>query len=167
MTNTQNPSAVTMFDGMRRLLSGVSIITATNRAGERFAMTASSVTSVSGEPPALLVCINTTASIDAAMASSDYFTVNVLSPKHKQMSINCATPEMSASRFDHGHWLRHAETGLYYLGDAQATFICKKQRSTAYGTHNIYIGDVIETRVAKGEVNVLGYLDGNYLTAPQ
>lgn len=153
-----------MFDGMRRLLSGVSVVTAGNPHGDRFAMTATSITSVSAEPPSLLVCVNRSARIDHAIVESEYFCINILAPMHKQISINCSTPETSAdSRFEHGNWHRDENTGVYYLADAQATFFCRKQATHGYGTHNIFIGDVIRTEVDPGNVQVLGYLNGGYI----
>jgi len=163
MSSNQKEQSSSMFDGMRRLVSGVCVITAINRAGERFAMTASSVTSVSGEPPSLLVCVNRQARLDQAMNESACFCVNLLSPKQRQISINCSTPESGESRFEHGHWQIDTLTGLSFLADAQAVFWCKKQLTNAYGTHHIYIGDVQRTLVAPGDVNVLAYLNGQYL----
>lgn len=160
-----NPTPeVSMFDGMRRLLSGVSVVTASNLRGERFAMTATSITSVSAEPPSLLVCVNRSARIDHAIKESAYFCINILAPMHKQISINCSTPEASVdSRFDHGNWHLDEATGVYYLADAQATFFCRRQATHHYGTHNIFIGDVIRTEVDPGNVTVLGYLNGGYV----
>ncbi|WP_045861400.1 flavin reductase family protein [Teredinibacter purpureus] len=163
MTEVSGDTTTTMFDGMRRLLSGVTVITANNSKGERFAMTASSVTSVSAEPPSLLVCINRQATLDHAILETQFFCVNVLAPKHKQISINCATPEAGDSRFEHGHWQQDSKTGLFYLGDAQAVFICSKKATFEYGTHNIVVGDVTTTLIDASEVSVLGYLNGSYL----
>ncbi|SMF40239.1 NADH-FMN oxidoreductase RutF, flavin reductase (DIM6/NTAB) family [Alteromonadaceae bacterium Bs31] len=164
MDKSQDKSSLTMFDGMRRMLASVSIVTASNRAGERFAMTASSVTSVSAEPPSLLVCVNQKAGLDHAIDESEFFCVNVLSAKHKQVAVNCASSDTLETRFQHGNWHVEENTGCYFLGDAQAIFFCRKQLVQPYGTHHIYVGDVIETRVAQGEVSPLGYLNGDYFT---
>ncbi len=154
--------AENMFDGMRRMLASVTIVTANNARGERFAMTASSVTSVSGEPQSLLVCVNKKAGLDHAIEESKHFCISVLSPKHKQIAVNCATPELE-NRFEHGNWHQHDDTGLHFLADAEAVFFCQKQLTQEYGTHHVYIADVIETRVSQEQVNPLGYLDGDYL----
>jgi len=165
MSIYQEGSETTMFDGMRRMVSGVTVVTANNASGERFAMTASSVTSVSAEPPSLLVCINRTARIDHAVIETSFFSISVLAPGHRQVSMNCATPEAyPGSRFAEGDWQQDEQTGLYYLGDAQAVFICHKQAVHSYGTHDIVIGNVTKTLVdGAPEVRVLGYLDGKYI----
>lgn len=163
MSDSQAEQPITMFEGMRRLASGVSVVTANDRRGERYAMTATSVSSLSGEPPSLLVCINRDARIDAAMDSTPFFCVNLLGPKHKQISINCSTPERGDSRFEHGFWINDEQTGVYYLGDAQAVFFCEKQQQHSYGTHHIYIGNVLRTQVAPGTPEILAYLNGQYL----
>lgn len=164
MSIYQEGSETTMFEGMRRLVSGVSVVTANNAKGESFAMTASSITSVSAEPPSLLVCINRTARIDHAVMETPYFCVNLLAPKHKQISNLCSTPESRpGSRFEAGNWVKDEHTGLMYLADAQAIFMCHKQAVHSYGTHNIFIGDVMSTHVDHAGVSVLAYLNGSYI----
>ncbi|WP_075187402.1 flavin reductase family protein [Teredinibacter haidensis] len=162
MSHNHTSTSSSMLDGMRRLVSGVCVITANNGDGERSAMTASSVTSVSAEPPSLLVCVNRQARLDQAMIESGAFCVNVLGPKHEQISTICATPEKGCTRFELGDWALDEETGLSFLADAQAVFFCRKQATHAYGTHNIFIGDVLRTRVTEGEVKSLAYLNGSY-----
>jgi flavin reductase (DIM6/NTAB) family NADH-FMN oxidoreductase RutF len=63
--------------GMRRLAAGVSIIT-TEHHGERYGMAATAVTSVSAEPPTLLVCIGRSGSSHEPIRESGRFCVNVL-----------------------------------------------------------------------------------------
>ncbi|TVZ39165.1 flavin reductase (NADH) [Alteromonadaceae bacterium 2753L.S.0a.02] len=166
MSQSEQETEVSMFEGMRRLVSGVCIVTARDARGERYAMTATSVTSVSGEPPSLLVCVNEKARIHQAISETDYFCISVLAPKHKQISVNCATPESAASRFEHGHWAKHEVSGVYYLSDAQAVFFCRKAQAIGYGTHSIFIGNVEATHVAEGESTVLAYMNGGYITLP-
>ena len=163
MSVPDQSSSPTMFDGMRRLISGVSVITANNRKGDRLAMTATSVTSVSAEPPSLLACVNKDARLGQGMEATEYFCVNLLAPKHKQISVNCSTPENGTSRYEHGHWKCDEETGIFYLADSQAVFFCLKKAVYTYGTHDIFVGDVMRTQVAEGEPTVLAYLNGQYV----
>lgn len=155
-------AAVTMFEGMRRLVSGVCVVTAVDEQGERYAMTATSVTSVSGEPPSLLVCVNQQARLHAAVSHTDFFCINVLAPQHEQVSINCASPEMASSRFTEGAWMNHSDSGVPYLSDAQSVFFCRKSQSMVYGTHTIFVGEVEQTLVAPGEPRALAYINGAY-----
>lgn len=148
--------------GMRNLASGVCVITATNQTGERVAMTASSVTSVSDNPPSLLVCVNRQAKIDGALAETDNFAVNVLSREHEDVSNLCAAPSEGDSRFQSGNWVKDGASGLFYLGDALSTFFCRKMQTVSYGTHNIYIGNIEKVILGNPSAELLVYANGAY-----
>ena len=148
--------------GMRSLASGVCIVSGLNADGERAAMTASSVTSVSDEPPSLLVCVNKTARMDHILQNSDYFCVNILSSSHQDVSEVCATPDAGEGRFDVGSWSQHEGTGLHYIDNAPAVFICHKQRLVPHGTHSIYIANVDEVLVSDKKHQHLVYANGRY-----
>lgn len=147
--------------GMRRLASGVSVITARDDAETRFAMTASSVTSVSDAPPSLLVCIHNETRIGSAIAKTGVFGVNVLSRKQREISVTCAIPEVETSRFDCGDWQVDPLTGLSFLEDAQSVFFCEVAKIVPYGTHNIFVGNIKKV-LLHGEVDPLVYYDGTY-----
>ncbi len=148
--------------GMRNFASGVCVITARSESGERVAMTASSVTSVSAEPPSLLVCVNKSASADAVLATTTGFTVNVLSAGQQDVSNTCASPAEGDSRFDVGNWVIDEATGLSYLSDALTTFFCTKTQSVPYGTHNIYIGEITKVALGESDEGILIYAKGAY-----
>lgn len=153
--------ALQMRLGMRRLASGVSVITAKDDEDKRFAMTASSVTSVSDSPPSLLVCIHKETRVGGAIAKTGLFGINVLSRKQRDVSVTCATPEVETSRFDCGEWQVDPHSGLSFLTDAQAVFFCEIAEIVPYGTHRIFIGNIKKV-LLHGEVDPLVYYDGNY-----
>lgn len=148
--------------GMRNLASGVCVISGLNIDGSRAAMTASSVTSVSDTPPSLLVCVNKSARLDAAMSGTDTFCVNVLSKLQENVSNTCARPAEGEARFAVGNWDVDSTTGLSYLHDALSVFFCKKSLVVPYGTHNIYIGDITKVHFGGGEPDLLVYAKGGY-----
>ncbi len=147
--------------GMRNLASGVCVVTACTEAGDRVAMTASSVTSVSAEPPSLLVCVNQSASMDPVLAVTTGFTVNVLNSHQQEVSNICASPAEGENRFGVGNWVVDEASGLSYLSDALVTFFCEKTLTVPYGTHNIYIGDIHKVAFNEAE-NILVYAKGAY-----
>lgn len=153
--------ALQMRLGMRRLASGVSVITARDEEENRFAMTASSVTSLSDAPPSLLVCIHNETRIGGAIAKSGMLGVNILSQKQREISVTCAIPEVEASRFDCGKWQVDPLTGLSFLEDAQAAFFCEIAKIVPYGTHNIFVGNIKKV-ILHGDVDPLVYYDGAY-----
>ncbi len=147
--------------GMRLLASGIAVITTKSSVGERAAMTASSVTSVSTAPPSLLVCVNTSAHFNKIIDGSNLFAVNILAESHEAVSAACAKPRLGETRFDTGKWIKD-ETNLDVLEDAPAVFICEKSKVINYGTHNIYIGNVVDVRLLSEENNLLVYANGAY-----
>ena len=153
--------ALQMRLGMRRLASGVSVITARDDAENRFAMTASSVTSVSDTPPSLLVCIHSETRIGGAIAKTGVLGVNVLSRKQREISVTCAIPEVETSRFDCGEWQVDPVSGLSFLEGAQSVFLCEIAKIVPYGTHNIFVGNIKKV-ILYGEVDPLVYCDGIY-----
>ena len=65
--------------GMRRLASGVSVLSTRSDDGERHAMTVSSVTSVSDNPASLLVCVNKQVALEGHLSTPGTpFAINIL-----------------------------------------------------------------------------------------
>ncbi|PCK09019.1 MAG: flavin reductase [Alteromonadaceae bacterium] len=162
MSDKEQELSSALKQGMRYLASGVCIITAQMPDGERVAMTASSVTSVSDNPPSLLVCVNQQAKLDMALTHTDKFNVNILSRDQEDLSNNCARPSQGDSRFQSGNWVKDSNSDIYYLEDALAVFLCEKKKVVAHGTHNIYIGDIWKVHVSDGSSNILVYANGAY-----
>ncbi len=154
------PVSEAMKLGMRRLASGVCVIAA--RIGnEKFAMTASSVTSVSDNPASLLVCINKSVSQQEYFSTQgSKFSVNILGQEHEEISNLCAGREPGKDRFGLGDW--HFEKASPYLSDAQAVFFCETDMFISYGTHQIVIAHIQQVRLGDVVFAPLLYADGSY-----
>lgn len=152
-----------MRQGMRRLASGVSVVTTVDENGTRLAMTASSVTSLSDSPPSLLVCIHKESYLSEAIQNTNKFSVNVLAAHQQDISVQCSLPDANVDRFALGHWMQHEVNGLYYLADALSVFHCKRESMMEYGTHYIFIGDIESVTVQGENVAPLVYLNGRYV----
>lgn len=153
--------AQAMKAGMRRLAAGVSVISAVDDKGTRFAMTASSVTSVSDEPPSLLVCINQNARICPVLAVGHTFAINVLGQSHTDVSIVCSTGDQGDKRFEVGHWST-TMLNTPILADAEAVFECKVELVQAYGTHHIVVAKITSVITSQMPADPLIYCDGGY-----
>jgi flavin reductase (DIM6/NTAB) family NADH-FMN oxidoreductase RutF len=158
--------AQAMRIGMRRLPSGVCVVSAQAQDGRRFAMTASSVTSVSDRPPSLLVCVNQQARICPILIPGQRFAINILGRDHQAISVLCATGDQGEKRFNLGNWLL-APDATPYLQDAEAVFECEVDVVQPYGTHHIVVGRIIAVRVASSGPAPLIYLDGSYRNLSQ
>lgn len=157
-----NNLAASMKLGMRRLASGVCVVSTMLSNGERFAMTASSVTSVSDSPASLLVCINQSVSQQAHLSTQGVeFAVNVLSTMHQEVSNTCAGRDPLKNRFEVGRWVNNA-SGLPMLADAPAVFVCKADQVMTYGTHKIVVAAISDVIINGADVEPLLYVDGRY-----
>ena len=72
--------------------TGVSVVTTTNKEGIAFGVTLNSFTSLSMDPPLLLVCLDNTSDTLHALTDSGLFCVNVLSRDQERLSIKFSSP---------------------------------------------------------------------------
>jgi flavin reductase (DIM6/NTAB) family NADH-FMN oxidoreductase RutF len=147
-----------MKQAMRRLAASVVVVTARD-GGTRYAMAASAVTSLSMDPPSILLCVNKTASIYAILDHGRDFCVNVLSGAHEALSIACSGGQKGEGRFAIGDWRDDPDTNTPFLGDAQASLVCAVDDIHHYGTHGIFVGKVKRVHL-HGDVYPLIYVDG-------
>jgi flavin reductase (DIM6/NTAB) family NADH-FMN oxidoreductase RutF len=146
-------------DAMRRLAATVSIITVTN-GDERHGSTATAVTSLSMDPPSLLVCMNRDSRLHGYLTREDRFCVNVLHVENEDMSRLFASPLSSSERFAKGDWLADKVHGVY-LANAQANLFCRKEQTVDYGSHTIFIGRVVAV-INRDDIAPLLYRNGGY-----
>lgn len=153
------PPAVTP-ESFRRVIghfpSGVAIVTARHE-GADFGATVSAVSSVSLDPPQLLVCLNRSNRSCAAVSGSGRFVVNVLGEDHAALARGFAVP--GGDRFG-GLALRRGATGAAILADALACIECDVAQEMASGTHVIFIGAVVAASTAGGAP--LSYFRGGF-----
>jgi len=143
-------------DAMRHVAATVYAVT-TGHGGERFGILATAVSSLSFDPPSLLVCINRAASLHEPMASADRFCVNVLGLANRDVADCFAR---GGDRFAVGDW--GEEEGVPVLASAQSSFVCRIAHRHAYGTHTIFIGELLTAR-HRENARPLTYYDGRYI----
>ena len=148
---------------MRRLAATVCIVSTADEDGWH-GMTATSVTSVSMDPPSVLVCVNTTATLYKVLHAGGRFCINLLRASQQSYAGTFSSSKIrGADRFAEHAWKARDETdGLPYLVEAQSNLFCDIDQTVSYGTHTIFIGRVNSVR--NGElVSPLLYADGQYL----
>jgi len=151
--------AANLKGAMRGFAQSVVIITTLGDDGGRYAMAATAVTPVSMDPPSMLICVNRTASAYRILEGGAHFCLNILNAAQVDVGKCCAASR-GDDRFAVGDW-RIDDDGLLYLAGAQAVIVCHQRQVTAYGSHDIFVGDVQSVRLS-GEVDPLIYLDGAY-----
>ena len=145
---------------MRRLAASVSIVVAKGDEGP-VGMAATSITSLTADPPAVLVCVNRMTSLHALLVPTAPLSVNLLARHHREVSMAFGGGVPREERFAVGDWQEGAN-GLPAVADAQANLECVIDAMLAYGTHSIVIARVIRARVSD-TVAPLIYQDGGYL----
>ncbi|HTU10868.1 MAG TPA: flavin reductase family protein [Allosphingosinicella sp.] len=162
MTETDIRLTEAFKQSMRRVAATVNVISICVD-GKPMGITATAVSTVSMDPPSLLVCVNQAASVHPWIGDVDHFNVNVLHRDQADVATMFADRRLEAQRFLTG-WDNDCLTPPR-LRDAQASILCRRIDHHRFGTHSIFIG-VVEEVVTRDEVDPLIYLDGRFLGAP-
>lgn len=148
-------------NAMRRLAATVTVISTRAENGLRHGMTATAVTSVSADPPAVLACVNRSAALHAQLGLGRLLCINLLHCSQQRLSEVFAAAAEGEARFRVGDWREDAE-GVPYLADAQANVFCEIEALHAYGSHSVCIGRVLRAQ-SRSDVAPLIYQDGAYM----
>ena len=143
---------------MRRYIYSVSIMSNKDNADNPNAITVSSVTSISMDPPSLLICVNKSSRIHNSIELGSKFCINLLNNEQEDLSNICSDEDMYDQRFKDENWNLD---GIPFLKNAQANIFCKVDKLTSYHTHTIVIGLVEDANYAD-EISTLTYVDGKY-----
>jgi flavin reductase (DIM6/NTAB) family NADH-FMN oxidoreductase RutF len=138
--------------------SGVSVVT--SRDGEQVhGMTVSAFSSVSLNPPLVLICAEKSSNTRAMIEAARVFTVNVLAAGQEELSIRFASQKLEARRFE-GLECQDGATGCPRIPGAVSYLDCRVVDSLDAGDHSVYIGRVEGARFMNGPPLV--YLRGQY-----
>jgi flavin reductase (DIM6/NTAB) family NADH-FMN oxidoreductase RutF len=147
---------------MRYLASGVSILAA-GRDDDRAAITATSVTSLSVEPPTLLVCISRNSSLAPVLQRYWHFSANFLGAAQQHLAERFAgrSGVNGRERFDAGDWISLV-SGAPVLANTLASIDCEVEEIIDRHTHSIVIGGVLAVRTEGGD-DALAHWRGAFL----
>ena len=140
-----------------RFATGVTVLTTRTPAGDPIGMTASSVASVSLDPPLVLVSVDHRHDMHAALESAPYFVLNILAADQEALSRRFAAEE--PDRFG-GVGYRPNKQGIAVLDGVLAHIECEKRSAVAAGDHTVYLGLVLGGSVT--ERRPLLYYRGGY-----
>ena len=143
---------------MRSYVYSVSVMSNVDTHDNLNAITVSSVTSVSIDPPSLLVCINKTAGIHDSIVKGSKFCINLLNKNQEEISNLCSSFQEEGDRFKNDEW---DTSGIPFLKNAQANIFCIVDEMISYHTHTIVVAKVIES-ISSDKLNTLTYVDGSY-----
>ena len=146
-------------DAFGAFMTGVTVVTAHDADGNPLGFTANSFTSVSLDPPLVLVCLANSSRNYAALSQAKGFAVNILAETQVDVSNTFARPV--EDRFAAVDW-RSGPHGSPVFDGVSAWFDCSMFNTVDAGDHLILIGKVeaFENTPHPG----LGYARGAYVT---
>lgn len=143
---------------MGRLPAGVVVVTARWR-GMDHAMTASAVTSVSLEPPMLLLSVHADARLREALDDVDTWAVSVLADDQAPVADWLASPGRPAiGQLDRVPHTRAPHSGAAWVAGAAAWFDCRTAQIVPAGDHDVVLADVLEAREGEPDAGSLVHL---------
>lgn len=140
------PAPLDMRRSIGRFLTGVAVVTAVD-AEEEVGMTINSLTSISLEPPILMISLNFGTRTGDAIEATDAFAISILSCKQEAVARQFAT--RGGARFEVGNFDR-TPSEIPVVSDALAQFDCRVTQKYTVGDHRVYFGEVIHCRDREG-----------------
>lgn len=139
--------------------SSVAVVTTQSEKHGLRGMTVTAFSSVSVQPPQILVCINQSADTSENIDETGLFAVNVLNAGQQADSNNFSGGSSQEQRFANADWEIGA-CGTPLLRDSIMSLECKVIEKVAAGTHWVIIGEVQDAISRSGEP--LLYFRGGY-----
>jgi len=136
-------------DAWSRFATGVTVITTVEPDGKTHGMTASSVTSVSLDPPLVLVVIGEERQSHGLIESTGRFGISILDAGQTDIATHFATPPEKRSDLDPKHLSKISGTPV--IASAIAVMDCKVTAAHKAGDHTVYIGQVEAIDVGAGD----------------
>ena len=154
----------TMAANLKRALRGmpgpVALITTRDpTTGEPAGLAASAVIPVCMSPPSMLVCVNRSASVHAAIEASGRFCINLIGAAQTGLVAAFSSSDQRERRFATGVWdERH---GLPQLPAAPASIFCTVRSTLLFGTHEAFVGEVFDVTGSTAE-RTIGWIEGGF-----
>jgi 3-hydroxy-9,10-secoandrosta-1,3,5(10)-triene-9,17-dione monooxygenase reductase component len=140
-------------------LTGVTIVTARSTDGAPIGLTVNSFTSVSLEPPLVLVCIDRRSGTYPAFAAGSPFAVHVLRHDQRELSTRFATPR--TDKFADVRW-HPGIGGAPVLSEFTSLFECTAVSVEAAGDHGVFLGRVDRVEIRDSD-SPLAFYRGAYV----
>jgi flavin reductase (DIM6/NTAB) family NADH-FMN oxidoreductase RutF len=146
---------------MRRFATGITVVTAQPEAAPPLGVTVNSLTSVSLEPPLILICLAKYLRMHATIEAVGHFAVNLLDAGQEDLSRRFAGQRPGDDPFDGLDFAPGAITGAPLLAGGLGHLECKLVAAHPGGDHTIFVGEVLAAAVT-GEQPALVYYLSRY-----
>lgn len=136
-------------DAMSLLAAPVTVVTGLDVNGRPWGFTASSVLSLSLDPPRAVVSVNRDSSHHGAVVAAPELVVNILGDQHRDLAKRFATHGID--RFVGGEFGVWPGAEAPYLPSAAAAFRCVTTRIIEAGDHDLCVLGLLEVRAGDAE----------------
>jgi flavin reductase len=143
---------------MGHFATGVTVVT-TCVGDQMHGMTANAVTSLSLDPPLVLVCVDKRAAMLEHLRTSKCYAMNILAESQQAISTRFAMK--GPKDFSDLDWFA-AETGSPVFRDSMAYLDCRVRDIAPGGDHDIFIGEIVSGGLLNAAEQPLLYYSGAY-----
>ena len=165
MLSPDQPSIEELFRGaMRRLASGVVLVTTCGADGQPYGIAMTAIMSLSMDPPSMLLAVNRTASLCEPLLASGEFSINIMAWDDAEACQSFVSAP-AAERFATMDW-NMGERGLPLLTSSVANILCSIDKAEPFGSHMVIRG-LVQKVVLGEDRNPLLYVAGRYGQAAQ
>lgn len=159
-------SSLDFKNALSLFASGVTVVTYDNE-DYGSGITVSAFSSVSLDPPLVLVCINNTSTALASIENKGGFSVHILNADQKEISNTFAKNDESRVEYLKSQSIRKGATGAPHIPNTPAILDCSVYRILDGGDHKILLGQVEHAHIAENSTTTespLVYFNRNYRT---
>ena len=151
------PVAPELFrNTLSKFCTGVTIVTAKNQDGVH-GLTVNAFSSVSLDPPLILVCIQKNGLAHSFLCDCEAFVVNILSTEQKELSDRFANPRLDSDARFRDSAFEVSEKGIPILTGNLGHLECRVVDQIEGGDHTIFIGQVENADFSDGKQPLLFY----------
>jgi flavin reductase len=138
-----NPDASVLRSAFGTFATGVTVVTV--GGDDPHGMTANSFTTVSLDPPLVLVCVDCSAVMHRSLTATGRFGVSVLASHQEKVARHFANKhrELGTAQFEVVDWFPGPLTDAPLISDALAHFECELWRRYDGGDHCIFVGRLL------------------------
>lgn len=127
--------------------TGIAIASTLDPQGLPHGMTVNSFTSVSMEPPLVLICVDRTCNLLPIFEEFGHYGLSFLG--HEQQGLSSRFAQRGQDRFDGMHWVA-GSLGIPLIPDALAHLQCRIINTVAAGDHVVLIAEVVSADIHSG-----------------
>jgi flavin reductase (DIM6/NTAB) family NADH-FMN oxidoreductase RutF len=130
---------------MRAWTSGVAVVTAVHN-GEQHGMTVSSFTSISLDPPMIIISLQTASRTHDVVARAQAFGVTILAASQRELAERFANQRVSMDERLEGLAIETLETGAPFIKGGLAYLDCRVRQSVPVGMNTLFLAEVVAVR---------------------